>query len=96
MCAVSQPATYHSYTYRDYLTVEEGSTVKHEFFNGEIYALAGGTPEHAALAMAIGASLLTQLKGSCRVYGADLRIRVLASGLATYPDVSVVCGELES
>ncbi|MEP7052101.1 MAG: Uma2 family endonuclease [Pseudomonadota bacterium] len=92
---MSQPAPYHSYTYRDYLDVEDGSNVKHEFFNGEIYAMAGGTPEHAALAMAIGASLLAQVKDSCRVYGADLRIRVLATGLATYPDVSVICGELQ-
>ncbi|MEO7033052.1 MAG: Uma2 family endonuclease [Polyangiaceae bacterium] len=93
---MSQPAPYHSYTYHEYLALEESSNVKHEFFNGEIYAMAGGTPEHAAIAMAIGAALLTHLRGSaCRVYGSDLRIRVLATGLTTYPDVSVVCGELQ-
>ena len=93
---MSQPAPYHSYTYADYLMVEDGSNVKHEFFNGEIYAMAGGTPEHAALAAAIGSALLVQLRGStCRVYTSDLRIRVLVTGLATYPDVSVVCGELK-
>jgi Uma2 family endonuclease len=96
MCAVSQPAPYHSYTYREYLTVEEGSNVKHEFFNGEIYAMAGGTPEHSALTATLIRTLGNQLDGGpCRVYTSDLRIRVLATGLATYPDVSVVCGELQ-
>lgn len=70
--------------------------MKHEFYNGEIYALAGGTPEHAALTLAIGAVLLVQLRGgSCRVFSSDLRVRVLATGLTAYPDVTVVCGELQ-
>jgi len=51
---VSQPAPYHSYTFRDYLDLEATANVKHEFFNGEIYAMAGGTPQHAVLTMAIG------------------------------------------
>jgi Uma2 family endonuclease len=94
---VSQPAPYHSYTFRDYLDLEAAANVKHEFFNGEIYAMAGGTPQHAALAMAIGAALITQLRGGpCRVFSSDLRVRVLATGLATYPDVTVVCGELRT
>ncbi len=91
-----QPAPYHRYTYREYLAFEHSSNVKHEYFNGEIYAMAGGTPEHAALGMAIGSALFTQLvSGPCRVYSSDLRVRVLATGLTTYPDVSVVCGEIE-
>src|SRR5690242_19737220 len=58
--------------------------------------MAGGTPEHAALAMAVGAQLNNQLKGSkCRVFSSDLRIRVQSSVLATYPDVTVVCGPTE-
>ncbi|HEY4158085.1 MAG TPA: Uma2 family endonuclease [Polyangiaceae bacterium] len=58
--------------------------------------MAGGTPEHAALAAAICAALLAQLRGgSCRVFTSDLRVRVLATGLTAYPDVSVVCGELQ-
>lgn len=93
---MSQPAPYHSYTYREYLALEAGANVKHEFFNGEIYAMAGGTPEHAALTLAIGASLLEQLRsGGCRVFSSDLRVRVLATGLTAYPDVSVICGPLQ-
>ena len=67
--------------------------MRHEFLAGEIYAVAGGTPAHAALAMAVGASLLAQVRGGpCRVHSSDLRVRVLETGLTTYPDVTVVCG----
>jgi Uma2 family endonuclease len=60
------------------------------------YSFAGGTPEHTALSVAVSSALLGQLRGGpCRVYSSDLRVRVLATGLATYPDVTVVCGEVE-
>jgi Uma2 family endonuclease len=93
---VTQPAPYHCYTFREYLELEEFANVKHEYFNGEIYAMAGGTPEHAALAAAISSAFMTALRGGpCRVFISDLRVRVQATGLATYPDVTIVCGELE-
>jgi Uma2 family endonuclease len=86
----------HAYTYAEYLAHEEASNVKHEYLDGEIYAMAGGTPEHASLAVAVGASLRNQLEGKpCRVFSSDLRVRVAETGLTTYPDVSVVCGALE-
>jgi len=89
---MTQAAPRHSYTLRDYLDVEELSVVRHELIDGEIVAMAGGTPEHAALASAIPALLGDQLRGQpCRTYSADLRIRVQATGLATYADASVVC-----
>jgi len=89
---MTQAAPRHSYTLRDYLDVEEVSVVRHELIDGEIVAMAGGTPEHAALASAIPALLGAQLRGRpCRTYSADLRIRVEATGLATYADASVVC-----
>ncbi len=88
-----EPVRLHRYTYRQYLALEETSSVKHEFLDGEIYAMAGGTPEHAALSAEIIASLASQTRGgACRVYSSDLRVRVLASGLTTYPDATVVCG----
>jgi Uma2 family endonuclease len=84
------------YTWRDYLALESASNVKHEFLDGQIYAVAGGTPEHAALQLAVPNLLFGQLRsGRCRAHGADLRIRVLATGLATYPDVTIVCGPRE-
>jgi Uma2 family endonuclease len=89
-------ATLHRYSFADYLAFEEGSNTKHEFLDGEIYGMAGGTPEHAALSVAVSSILHGQLRGGpCRAYSSDLRVRVLASGLATYPDVTVICGELE-
>lgn len=70
--------------------------MRHEFYDGEIYAIAGGTPEHAAMAATIMAALGRQLVGgTCRVYSSDLRVRVLATGLATYPDVTLICGPSE-
>lgn len=87
----------HRYTFGDYVALERASTVRHEFLDGEIYAMAGGTPEHAALAVGVSSALLAQLRGGpCRVHSSDLRVRVLSTGLATYPDVTVVCGPYET
>ncbi len=88
------PSFRHRYTLEDYLGVEEMSRVRHEYLNGEIFAMAGGTPEHAALSAAALTLLGGKLRGGpCRPYSADLRIRVRATGLATYPDAAVICGE---
>jgi Uma2 family endonuclease len=87
------PGPRHRYTFQEYLAIEEIARVRHEFYAGDIYAMAGGTPEHAAMAAAITSALGRQLgTGSCRVYSSDLRVRVLSTGLATYPDVTVICG----
>jgi Uma2 family endonuclease len=84
------------FSFREYLRVDAESTVKHEFLDGMILAMAGGTPDHAGLAAAVTASLNRQLEGrKCRVYSADLRIRVVATGFAGYPHVTVVCNKLE-
>ena len=86
----------HDYTYTQYLALEEASNVKHEFLDGEIYAMAGGSPLHAELSGSVLSLLRQQLRGkACRVFSSDLRVRVLATGLATYPDVTVTCGDLE-
>lgn len=90
------PAPRHRHTFEEYLEIEEVARVRHEYYAGEIYAMAGGTPEHAAMAAAIMATLAAQLGDTpCRVYSSDLRVRVLATGLATYPDVTVICGPSE-
>ena len=84
------------FSFDDYLTLEEDSIVKHEFLNGEAWAMAGGSPDHAAIAVNISTLLTVQLRGQpCRAYSSDLRIRVKATGLTTYPDVSVICGPPE-
>lgn len=81
-----------NYTYAEYLGFEASSNVRHEFLDGQIYAMAGGTPEHAALAAAAITLLGPQLRdGKCRPYNSDLRVRT-PTGLTTYPDVTVICG----
>jgi Uma2 family endonuclease len=91
------PARKQTMTYAEYLAAEEKSHEKHEFLDGEVYAMAGGTPDHAALAMAFGSELRSALGDlPCRVFSSDLRVRIRATGLTTYPDISVVCGKLET
>ena len=85
------------YTYEEYVALERSSNVKHEYLEGQIYGFAGGSPEHAALASAFVGLLFPRLAGSrCRSFSSDLRIRIRATGLATYPDVTVICGRAET
>jgi Uma2 family endonuclease len=83
------------YTYAEYLALEEESSVRHEFLDGEIYAMAGGSPDHAALAAALIGNLRGQLPPSCRAFTSDLRVRIAATGLTTYPDAAVICGRTQ-
>jgi Uma2 family endonuclease len=93
MQAMSAIPRHARYTLDEYRRLEEYSNVKHEFLDGAVYAMGGGTPEHGARAMRIGAALVSQLRGKrCVEYSSDVRIKIAASGLFTYPDVSVVCG----
>ena len=84
---------HHSYD--EYLRVLEISMVKLEYCDGEIYAMASGTPAHAELAAAIGRLVGNALLGRCSVYSSDLKVRIEATGLSTFPDASVVCGNRE-
>lgn len=93
---MTEPAR-RRFSFREYLRLEEYSNVRHEFLDGVIYAMAGGTPAHAALAARLIQRLGAQLVGApCEVFTSDLRVRVSATGLVTYPDVTVVCGKLET
>jgi Uma2 family endonuclease len=98
-CYRSRPvalAARQRHSFLEYLAIEEMNPVRHEFCDGEAWAMAGGSPDHAAIAINVASVLREQLRGRpCRVFGSDLRIRVRASGLATYPDASVVCSHLE-
>jgi len=82
-------------SYSDYLRLEQESPLKLEYADGEIYAMAGGTPEHAALAMQLVRLISAALPRECRVFSSDLKIRISATDLAAYPDLSIVCGPLE-
>jgi Uma2 family endonuclease len=80
------------HSYEEYLNVLDVSGVKLEYCDGEIYAMAGGTPAHADLAASITRLLGNALLGECRVSSSDLKVRIDATDLATFPDVTVVCG----
>jgi Uma2 family endonuclease len=83
------------HTYEDYLRALELSAIKLEFCDGEMYAMAGGTPAHADLAASMTRLLGNALLGRCRVSSSDLKVRIETTDLSTFPDVSVVCGSRE-
>ena len=83
------------YTYGQYLEALAMSDLRLEFHDGDIFAMAGGTPEHGMLAAGLISIISRQLPASCRVMTSDVKVRVLATGLSTFPDLSVVCGALE-
>ena len=81
-----------SFTLAEYLAFENGVREKHEYWNGEICAMAGGTRNHAMIAANVLIRLGTQLHGRpCAAYGSDQRIHIAAADVLTYPDVVVSC-----
>jgi phenylacetic acid degradation protein len=82
------------YTVEDYLQMEEYSNVKHEYYQGEIYAMSGAGPDHNTIVVNAIISLGMKLRGSpCQVFNGDQRVHIEETGLFTYPDASLVCGE---
>jgi Uma2 family endonuclease len=81
------------HSYEEYLRVLEVSPVKLEYCEGEIYAMAGGTPAHAELSASATRFLGNALIGRCRLSSSDLKVRIEATDLTTFPDATVVCGE---
>lgn len=83
-------------SYEEYLAQAEASEVRLEFVDGVVYAMAGGSPTHSRLCIAVSAEIRGALKGRrCVVHGSDLRVFIQATRRATYPDVSVFCDALE-
>lgn len=85
------------YTFGEYLELERVSReVKHEYVAGEIYAMAGGTVEHSALATTLVGLLFGHLRGGpCRPHGSDLQLSIRAADVATYADAAVICEPVE-
>ncbi|MBI2567965.1 MAG: Uma2 family endonuclease [Candidatus Schekmanbacteria bacterium] len=93
---MGQAAT-RRYGYAEYLIVEHDTGTRHEYLDGQTWAMAGGTPRHSAIKSNLQALFRNALHGTpCRPYDSDLKIRVLKTGLATYPDLAVLCGRLET
>jgi Uma2 family endonuclease len=82
-------------TEEQYLHIERESEFKSEFHDGRMYAMAGASPNHSLLSGAVLVLLFQQVPAGCRVFSPDLRIKVAPTGLYTYPDCSVICGDLQ-
>lgn len=81
------------WTVEEYLAYEEETGIKHEYIDGEIFAMAGGTDNHSWIAMNASSELVQGLKGSpCHVRNSDMRVKIAESKFV-YPDFSVVCGK---
>ena len=76
----------------EYLAWEREQPVRHEYFRGEVFAMAGGSMRHNALCIRLGRVLDTQLEGRCTVMSSDQRVVAANRERYVYPDVSVVCG----
>ncbi len=77
----------------DYLAFERQSDIKHEYFRGELFAMAGASRQHVRIAVNATIVLGNQLRGrGCDIFSSDMRVKVSPTGLYTYPDLAVVCG----
>ncbi len=76
----------------DYLQLEAQSPVKHEYFDGEVYAMAGASDDHVTIALNLATLLRNHLRGTgCRVYISDMKVRLEARNRFFYPDVMITC-----
>jgi Uma2 family endonuclease len=91
---VTLPQPTHRCTPEEYLRREREADRKHEYYHGEVFAMAGGSPDHSLIIANVSGELRARLKGGpCRVYESNLRVRIPRTTLYTYPDVTVICGE---
>src|SRR6266850_4282161 len=78
----------------EYLKLERQAEYKSEYLNGEIFAMTGASRKHNLIGTNLVVSFAQQLRGkSCEVYPGEMRVKVRTTGLYTYPDVVIVCGE---
>ncbi len=92
---VDQPPT-RKYTISEYLAFEQDASEKHEYRDGWIVAMAGGTYNHGVIAANLIRELGNALKGKpCRVADSTVRVRIPRTPLYTYPDMTIVCGEAQ-
>lgn len=90
----SQPKTL--LTAEEYLSIERQAVYKSEYFAGEMFAMSGASRRHNLIVTNVVGELRAQLKNRpCEVYPSDMRVKIPGTGLYTYPDVVVVCGEAQ-
>lgn len=83
------------FTYDEYVAYERDSGLKHEFEDGVVFAMAGASRRHNAIAFRIAAAFEVARSKGCIGFQSDQKVRILATGKATYPDITVVCGPIE-
>jgi Uma2 family endonuclease len=95
---VKEPAPkYDRFTEEEYLEIERSGTEKHEYYQGEIFAMSGASFSHNDIFTNTFGELTSKLsESSCRPYSSDLRIHIPANTLYTYPDISIICGKKEA
>lgn len=83
-----------NYSVEEYLAMEKSSLEKHEYFQGEIFAMSGASNRHNVIFKNLMGHLFIQLRGkSCQPYGSDMRVHIPQNTLFTYPDISIICGD---
>jgi Uma2 family endonuclease len=96
---VNEPAVSYAkrkYTIEEYLEMENAAVEKHEYYQGEIFAMSGNKFEHNIVTSNLIANLASKLKGRpCMPFGSDLRVHIQKNSLFTYPDISIICGKPE-
>jgi Uma2 family endonuclease len=81
-------------TPQEYLEIERKAEYKNEYYNGEMFAMAGASRQHVRLTRELILSLGSQLRGGpCELFTGDMRVRVAGAPVYCYPDISIVCGE---
>ncbi len=81
----------------EYLAFEAQSQVKHEYHDGEVFAMAGAADAHVTVALNCASLLLSHLRRSgCRVYMSDMKAKIQRRGRFFYPDVMVTCDKRDS
>lgn len=92
---VNEPAVAYQkrrYTIEEYLEMEKASTEKHEYFQGEVFAMSGAAFNHNLIFSNVFGHLYNKLKGSkCIPFGSDMRMNIPENTLFTYPDISIYC-----
>ena len=100
MIYVREPAVAYGknkFTAEEYLEMEKIADVKHEFYKGEIFAMSGASPRHNKVFSNLFGHLHHGLRGKpCQPYGSDMRIHIPENTLYTYPDISIICGDIIS
>lgn len=93
---MSTVAEKRRYTVAEYLALELASPIKHEYYRGEIFAMAGASIRHNEISCNIMTALREKLRGKgCKPYGSDQRIRIEKADQFTYADTAVICGQVE-